>query len=347
MLTASADTTSVTLSISAGLSGGSGSGYTYRIYRDTSPNFSPGPKSLLATSATLESTPYLDRDHLNQGAVYFYKVVGVDGAGDTVGAVPAGLTGAEDHGPLSTAAELTSPAIDVVYIGDSITQGNGLSDPEHEAAPARCSQALQALVGGKHGQSAWRPVYFSNQGHSGHTTKDYLPGGGDMAGAEAAAKTLQAAHPGTLVFSIMLGTNDSATSGTNGAAASVATFTANTKAIVDHLLADFPACKVVIHHAIWYSPNTHNFSDYQEVGLSRLTSYFPAIDRLAASYVSRHRHVFVGDTAGFGYFAAHYQTDLQAESGTIGTFYLHPNAVGAVALGDFWAAAIAKCLNRD
>jgi hypothetical protein len=46
----------------------------------------------------------------------------------------------------------------------------------------------------------------------------------------------------------------------------------------------------------------------------------------------------------YDYFAATYLTNLNAESGQNGTFYLHPNRSGAEALGELWASAISRVL---
>jgi lysophospholipase L1-like esterase len=334
-VSAASDDRSITLFLSAGLSGGSGVGYRYAIYRGASPDFVPSPTNRLALSETLASV-YVDRAGLAPGRMYYYKVVGMDDAGDTAGALPEGLGGAQAAGPLSVAAALQGEAIDVVFIGDSITQGVGLTETANPCAV--CADALRTLRG-------LHAVSFANQGHSGHTTLDYLPGAGDFAGAEDVARRITAGNSGRLVFSVMLGTNDSAETGPHGAAAPPDLYRANLKAIVDRLLADFPNCRVVLNHPLWYSPNTHNGSTYEQAGLARLTAYLPVLDGLAASYRKSQRgRVSVGDTEGFAYFAANYRTDLVPEDGRNGTFYLHPNARGAAVLGRLWASAIADTL---
>ncbi len=186
--------------------------------------------------------------------------------------------------------------------------------------------------------------FFSNEGHDGYTTKDYLPGTDTFSHAEEAGKRLITANPGELVFSIMLGTNDSANAGTNGSPVSASQYQTNMTAIAGALLKDFPSCKVVVNRPLWYSPNTHNGATYEEEGLERLTSYFPVISKLPSKF-SGHR-VFVGDTRGFDYFASTYLTNLNAESGQNGTFYLHPNREGAQALGQLWAAAILRAVDH-
>ena len=77
-----------------------------------------------------------------------------------------------------------------------------------------------------------------------------------------------------------------------------------------------------------------------------LKTYLPQIDLLVASNAVLHPgHVFAGDKLGYGYFETNYLTLLTPESGVNGTFYLHPNAAGVLALGGLWANAIVASLN--
>lgn len=223
----------------------------------------------------------------------------------------------------------------IVFIGDSITHGSGLDSPATQAPPVWATGLLQ-----KKG----RLVDFSNQGVSGHTTLDFMPGTGrDYAHVVAAAETFGEKKDATLVFSIMLGTNDSAEQGPNGSPVSPAGYRANLKTIIDSLLARFPGAVVVIHRPIWYSPTTYNGARYLQAGLDRLQSYFPEIDTLIRAYGGTG-HVFQGDRQAFAFFKKHYLEDLGEEQGHVGTFYLHPNAKGAKALGEFWGRAIERVL---
>ena len=225
--------------------------------------------------------------------------------------------------------------LNIVFIGDSITYGAGLPDRNTQAPPVICADYLR-----KDGH--FGNVYFSNQGHSGYTTLDWLPGTKAFISAEAAAKAFGNQNA-QLIFSIKIGTNDSAMHGPHGSPVSVADYAANLKTIIDQLLKDFPGCKVVIEHPIWYSTNTYNGSMYLEEGLNRLQTYIPAMDELVKSYKATNpKQVFVGDTKAFKYFKKNAETDFQHEKGHQGIFYLHPNPKGAVALGDYWGKAIAK-----
>lgn len=227
----------------------------------------------------------------------------------------------------------------IVFIGNSITFGARLADPAHDAPPVKCAEYLRK-------QAGIGTVEFSNQGHGGYTTLDFLPGTKTLNQAEDAARAFTNKQA-QLIFSLKLGTNDSAIKGPHGAPVSIDTYRGNLKAIIDQLLKDFPGCLVVVNHLIWYSPNTHNGSTYMQEGLTRLQTYIPVIDELVKSYKSTQpKQVFVGDTKAFKYFKKNHLTDLDPEQGHDGTFYLHPNKKGAAALGEFWGKAIVKCLNK-
>jgi len=235
----------------------------------------------------------------------------------------------------------TSPVYDIVFVGDSITYGATLASPATQATPVQCVQSL--------GQRFNVAVNMSNQGHSGHTTVDWLPSSNpssDFQLALGAAAALETNQPGQLIFSIMLGANDSAQSGPNGSPVSPASYEQNLQSIIDQFLANFTNACVFVHYPTWYSPNTQNSSLYGAAGLARLETYFPEIDLLISNNVTLHPGlVFAGDKLAFNFFSTNYLNDLTPESGVQGTFYLHPNLAGAIALGQFWANAIAAPLN--
>ena len=229
--------------------------------------------------------------------------------------------------------------INIVFIGNSITYGAGLAEPKSEAPPVIAAAYLsrQANIG---------HVELSNQGHSGYTTLDFLPVAEAFKQVEAAAHGF-ADQQALLIFSVKLGTNDSAIQGPHGSPVSRDDYKANLKIIADSLLREFPGCIVIFQHPVWYSPNTYNGAKYLQEGLSRLQSYVPQIDQLVADYSPTYpRRVFVGDRKAFKYFKKHHLTDLQPEKGHEGIFYLHPNKQGAIALGSFWGAAIDKVIKN-
>jgi lysophospholipase L1-like esterase len=246
--------------------------------------------------------------------------------------VAAGIFDASETAPTA------DQKLNIVFIGNSITAGAGLKDRQTEAPPVLATAYLKR-------QSGIDQVAFSNQGVGGYTTVDFLPVTNKSFGKVSLAAEVFRKEAGQLVFSIILGTNDSAMQGPNGAPVSPDSYRANLKTIADTLLKANPGCKLVFHRPIWYSPTTYNRSKYLQEGLDRLQTYFPEIDALIASYGSTHPgQVKLGDTQGFNYFKTHYLTDFQHETGQQGTFFLHPNEKGAATLGIFWGEAIRKAV---
>lgn len=229
--------------------------------------------------------------------------------------------------------------LNIVYIGNSITQGVLIDSPRKNAPPVQASIYLQK-------QPGIGEVKYSNQGVSGSTTVDFLPETNTLFNhVKEAAGTLQKDEWATLVFSIMLGTNDSAVKGPNGSPVSPEQYRENMQKIIDELFRLYPDCKVILHRPVWYSPNTYNTSMYMQEGLDRLQRYFPEIDALITHYNgSKPGQVFSGDTDAFDYFRENWDTLLIPEQGNAGIFYLHPNEKGAAVLGEFWGKAIYKVL---
>ncbi len=219
----------------------------------------------------------------------------------------------------SNSVNFPEQKLNIVFIGNSITAGAGLKDRLTEAPPVLATAYLKQ-------QAGIREVAFSNQGVGGFTTVDFLPATNKAFGKVAQAADVFKSDAGSqLVFSIILGTNDSAMQGPNGAPVSPESYRANLKTIADRLLTDYPACKLVFHRPIWYSPTTYNRSKYLQEGLDRLQTYFPEIDALIASYGATHPgQVKLGDTQGFNYFKTHYLTDFQHENGQQGDVFSAP-----------------------
>lgn len=230
-------------------------------------------------------------------------------------------------------------SLNLVFIGNSITQGAIIKNPEQDAPPAKTAAWMRT-------QPGIESVQFANCGVSGCTTLDYLPAVNTLfPKAVAAADRLKAASKAQLLFSVMLGTNDSAVKGPYGSPVLPKQYQTNLKVIIDRLLALYPDCRVVVHRPLWYSPNTYNSAMYLQEGLTRLENYLPEIEILVADYaVSNPGRVWMGDRDGFDYFKANHLTDAFAEQGNAGTFYLHPNEKGATRLAEFWGAAILRAL---
>ena len=117
-------------------------------------------------------------------------------------------------------------------------------------------------------------VQFSNQGRSGFTTVNYLPDSPTFAEVIQATKLLHTNPEHTLIFSIKLGTNDSAISGPKGAPVSKEDYRKNMKAIIDELLRQFPSATVVLQQPIWYSTNTYNAVEIPCRRISAITKLF-------------------------------------------------------------------------
>ena len=229
--------------------------------------------------------------------------------------------------------------VNIVFIGNSITHGATLAHPKTEAPPVSAVHWLNRQPGIK-------SVQFSNQGVNGYTTVDFLPVTATTFPKVTAAADSFKGQDAILIFSIMLGTNDSAIDGPNGSPLSSAQYRQNLSAIVDRLLFLYPACKIVVQRPIWYSPNTCNASQYLQEGLTRLQSYFPEIPRLVSTYADSHAgQVWAGDTTAYQYFKAHPKL-YTPEKGRYGTFYLHPKKQGAQKLGILWGKAIYTALLR-
>lgn len=231
--------------------------------------------------------------------------------------------------------------LNIVFIGNSITQGVLLDDPRHEAPPVKAAAYLRL-------QPGVGTVRYSNQGVSGSTTFDFLPDTGTLfRNVTQVADEFKDETWATLLFSVMLGTNDSACSGTNGAPVSPDTYCANMETIINRLLALYPTCKIVLHRPVWYSPNTYNRACYMQEGLERLQRYYPVLQVLVSDYAKRFPgQVFMGDTEGFAYFEEHHKEELLPEEGNAGIFYLHPNKEGAAALGELWGKALLRAIDN-
>lgn len=229
--------------------------------------------------------------------------------------------------------------LNIIFIGNSISAGAWLENPVVDSPPAKACEYLRQ-------QQGVGTVICENQAVSGQTTADFLPAFDiSYPRVVAAADRLVANHPGLLVFSVMLGTNDSAIKGPNGAPVAPAQYRTNLSVIIDHLLARYPDCMVVLHRPIWYSENTHNGAMYLAEGLRRLEKYYPELLTLVGNYDESHPgHVFMGDTEAFDFFKQQPEHLFNHEKGNAGIFFLHPNREGAARLGEFWGKAIRKAI---
>lgn len=211
---------------------------------------------------------------------------------------------------------LNAQNLNIVYIGNSITEGALLKNPKTEAAPIRASQYLDKHLNGK--------VTFRNCGVSGMTTLNFLPISGQQFPNVKTAASELAQREGQLLFSISLGTNDSACTMAFGAPVLPEEYYTNMKAIIDELLALYPQSKIVVQYPIWYSPNTYNGAMYLKAGLERLKSYYPMIEKLMAHYSITHpKQVFPGSTEAFDFFKENYSTHFTPEEGNAWQYTWH------------------------
>ena len=225
--------------------------------------------------------------------------------------------------------------VNIVFIGDSITAGS------NNVTEQPSNYALIYLKS-KLGTDS---IKQANEGVSGKTTVDFLPKETGFKSVIRAADNFYDDIDAQLFFSIMLGTNDSAMEGPNGAPVSPGNYRLNLETIINELIKKYPNCKVVINYPLWYSTNTYNSAKYLAEGLARLKTYSPEIKKLVKAYgVTQPGHIFTGDRSGFAYFEKNHLAAMKHEEGREGTFYLHPNEQGAAALGKLWGIAIYNVL---
>lgn len=227
---------------------------------------------------------------------------------------------------LACSLTLHAQPVSIVFIGNSITYGACLTEPSTEAPPVHTAALLR---------EKGYEVAFANCGYSGSTTVDFLPGDKLLPRVVQAADSLSRLG-GPLVFSMMLGTNDSAMRGTKGAPVSPDRYRHNLLCIIDSLHARYPGSYFILHRPLWYSPNTHNGATYLAEGLQRLQTYTPVLDELP-----RERpYILPGDRKAYDRFRRQHRKLLTPEAGNSGTFYLHPNKAGAEVLAGYWTKSI-------
>ena len=224
--------------------------------------------------------------------------------------------------------------INLLFIGNSITAGATLGNASTQAPPIVCRALVEEATG------VTTNVY--NGGHSGITTFGYLPGRDDFTRIVNNAKAFRKQNGGNIYISIMLGTNDSACSGTEGAPVNPDVYGKNIRSIIDKLFETVPDCKILLNYPIWYSPSTYNSAMYLQEGLDRLRSYYPVLDAIVAEY----DQVYAGKRDVWEYFENNFAL-FTRESGNAGYFYLHPNANGAKRLAEIWANSLLELIKAD
>jgi acetyl esterase/lipase len=224
--------------------------------------------------------------------------------------------------------------VNVVFIGNSITYGACLSDRANDAPPAVVKRELE--------QRGVCAVSVANLGKSGSTTVDWLPSTNTLFKGAVETADKYAVESKPLIFSISLGTNDSAIEGTNGAPLSGEAYGKNLYIIVDTLMKRYPKSSIIVNYPIWYSPNTYNGAKYLVEGQKRLQSYAKVIDDVVwkRNRAKDRGRIYEGNKDVWMLFRQHADDWFVKENGQAGTFLLHPNVRGAQQLGKIWAETI-------
>ena len=233
----------------------------------------------------------------------------------------------------------------LVFIGNSITYGAMHKEPGLTAPPVQCARWLSE-------QEGIDTVYFRNCGKNGRTTYHFLPRAEDVVPAgdktqfgDVVAKTrsLVSEHPGLpLIFSIMLGTNDTVERPRNKHT-SPKDYANNLCAIIDTLLRLWPEAHVVLNKPIWYTPDyvTKNGSVASKKSLKLIGKYEKQLPKVVRRCKAGQVHI--GDNEAYKYFEQHWQTDINEEKDARGkSYWLHPNEQGAQRLAEFWGKAIMR-----
>lgn len=234
-------------------------------------------------------------------------------------------------------------SFNVVFIGNSITYGAKHQQRELTAPPAQCARWLSA-------QEGIDTVYFENCGRSGRTTYHFLPDkeavipAGDktyFSDVVAKASELMKTNPGLpLLFSIMLGTNDSVERPKNKHT-TPEDYAKNLCSIIDSLLNLWPEAHVVLNKPIYYTPDYHTKggSIASKKSLRLIGDYYNMFESVVNN--CKPGHVHIGDSDAYKYFKKNWRTDVFEEKDARGkSYWLHPNEQGAVRLAEFWGKAL-------
>lgn len=223
----------------------------------------------------------------------------------------------------------------LIFIGNSITEGVLHADKTKTAPPVVAADMVGRMLSSD--------VHFRNCGRSGATTVDFLPEQQrDFVRVERAIKEIQSLSYEPIVFSIMLGTNDSANFGPNGSPVSNEDYKRNLMTMIGRIRELAPNAIFVLQRPIWYSPNTHNNSQYLVAGQKRMVDYTNILIEIAIE----NDDIYIGDSDAFDFFQSNHRKYMFAEDGKAGIFYLHPNEAGARKLARFWARGIVGAVRK-
>lgn len=224
----------------------------------------------------------------------------------------------------------------LIFIGNSITEGALHANKKKTAPPVVAANLVGNMLS--------MDVHYRNCGRSGATTVDFLPEQKrDFVRVEKAIEEIKALSYAPILFSIMLGTNDSANFGPNGSPVSNEDYKKNLMTMIGRIRELCPNAIFILQRPIWYSPNTHNAAQYLVAGQKRMVAYTDVLVEIA----NENDDVYLGDRDAFDYFGAKHRKYMFAEDGKAGTFYLHPNEAGARKLARYWAQAIVKVVKKN
>lgn len=223
----------------------------------------------------------------------------------------------------------------LIFIGNSITEGVLHADKIKTAPPVVAAEMVGRMLSSD--------VHFRNCGRSGATTVDFLPDQKiDFVRVERAIREIQSLSYDRVIYSIMLGTNDSANFGPNGSPVSNEDYKRNLMTMISRIRELSPNAIFVLHRPIWYSPNTHNNSQYLVAGQKRMVDYTNILIEIALE----NDDIYIGDSDAFDFFQSKHRKYMFAEDGKAGIFYLHPNEAGARKLARYWARGIVDAVRE-
>ena len=132
----------------------------------------------------------------------------------------------------------------LIFIGNSITEGVLHADKTKTAPPVLAAEMVGKMLS--------TDINFRNCGRSGATTVDFLPSQErDFVRVEKAIKDIQAISYEPILFSIMLGTNDSANFGPNGSPVSNEDYERNLMTMIERIRELCPGAIFVLQRPIW------------------------------------------------------------------------------------------------
>ena len=197
----------------------------------------------------------------------------------------------------------------IMTVGDSITAGTGTTG----------GNDLSTTLGVNYSTLTGRGCTIINQGVSGKTSADWATDAGSIRTTAIAAANAK----GAVIFSIMLGTNDSKES----VKTSTSSYLANMQTLCAALFAGIPTLKAcVLHKPIYHGVS---LTDFQGATLARLEDYNENLFSICNG--SNATGILPGDSSWFGYIAGN-PTQLGDN--------IHPNNTGAPVGGKYQANAI-------